>query len=149
MNIYANDPCVKNKEIKEKGAIPVELEELYKISDVISFHCLLNDKTYHIVKDKDFSIMKEGVIIVNTSHRDLIEERSLIKYPKLGKIGRYAEDVVEMKQIIKENPLLKFKKGIILIVKYRKMKKAGVVETSPCSKPRLANHVSQGASWCE
>jgi Phosphoglycerate dehydrogenase and related dehydrogenases len=143
MNIYANDPFLKNEEIKEKGAIPVELEELYKISDVISFHCPLNDKTYHMVKDREFSIMKEGVIIVNTSHRDLIEERSLIKYLKSGKIGGYAEDAVEMKLIIKENPLLKFKNVVIMPhlgrYTYEAIKKMGEVTVENLRRIFLEN----------
>ncbi|MGB9678276.1 MAG: NAD(P)-dependent oxidoreductase [Candidatus Ratteibacteria bacterium] len=114
MNVYAYDPLLSKEEISKKGAIPVELKKLYKISDVITFHCPLNEKTYHMIKEKEFSIMKDGVIIVNTSNKNLIETASLIKFLKLGKIGGYAEDAIEMKQIIKENPLLKFKNVIIM-----------------------------------
>lgn len=114
MKVYANDPLLSEDEIKKRGAIPIELEELYKICDIITFHCPLNEKTYHMVKEKEISIMKEGVIIVNTSNKDLIEEKALIKYLKSEKIGGYAEDAIEMRQIIKENPLLKFKNVIII-----------------------------------
>jgi len=114
MEIYAYDPLLTKDEIKKKGSIPVELKELYRISDIITFHCPLNEKTYHMVKEGDFLIMKNGVIIINTSNKDLIEEKSLIKYLKSGKIGGYAEDAIERKQIMKENPLLKFKNVVIL-----------------------------------
>jgi len=114
MNVYANDPLLTEEEIKRKGAIPVGLEELYKISDIISFHCPLVEKTYHMVKEEEFEMMKDGVIIVNTSNKDLIESKALIKYLKSGKIGGYAEDAIESKQIIKENPLLRFKNVVIM-----------------------------------
>jgi len=114
MNVYANDPLLSEEEIKKKGAIPLSLDELYKISDVISFHCPLNEKTHHMIKDREFEMMKTGVIIVNTSNKNLIEEKSLIKHLKSGKIGGYAEDAIESKQIAKENPLLKFKNVVIM-----------------------------------
>jgi len=114
MNVYAYDPLLSKDDIKKKGAIPVALNELYRISDIITFHCPLNERTYHMVKEEEFSIMKDGVIIINTSNKNLIEEASLIKYLKSGKIGGYAEDAIERKQIIKENPLLKFKNVVIM-----------------------------------
>ena len=114
MNVYAYDPLLSGNEIKERGAIPIELNELYRIADIITFHCPLNERTYHMVKEDEFSIMKDGVIIINTSNKDLIEEASLIRYLKTGKIGGYAEDAIERKQIIKENPLLKFKNVVIM-----------------------------------
>lgn len=114
MNIYAFDPLLTLDEIKRRGATPSNLNELCKNCDVISFHCPLNEKTYHMIKEKEFDLMKEGVIIINTSHKELIEEKCLIKYLKIGKIGGYAEDAIEIKQIFKENPLLKFKNVIIM-----------------------------------
>ncbi|MFN4227969.1 MAG: NAD(P)-dependent oxidoreductase [Candidatus Ratteibacteria bacterium] len=114
MNIYAYDPLLSTEEIKKKGAIPSNLKEICKNCDIISFHCPLNEKTYNMIKEEELSLMKDGVIIVNTSHRDLIEEKSLIKYLKSGKIGGYAEDAIEIRQIFKENPLLKFKNVVIM-----------------------------------
>lgn len=114
MNVYAHDPLLGSEEIEKRGAIKIDLESLFKISDVISFHCPLNEKTYHMVKEKEISMMKDGVIIVNTSNKDLIEEKALIKYLKSGKIGGYAEDAIEPAQIVKEKPLLKFKNVVIL-----------------------------------
>ncbi|MCS7179793.1 MAG: NAD(P)-binding domain-containing protein, partial [bacterium] len=109
VNIYAYDPLISEQKIKNKGCIPTTLDELCKISDIISFHCPLNEKTYHMIKEREFEIMKDNVIIINTSHKELIEEKALIKYLKSGKIGGYAEDAIEIKQIFKTNPILKFK----------------------------------------
>ncbi|MCM8771625.1 MAG: NAD(P)-binding domain-containing protein [Candidatus Omnitrophica bacterium] len=114
MNVYAYDPLLTEEEIIKRSAMPSSLENICKNCDIISFHCPLNEKTYHMIGEKEFEIMKEGVIIVNTSHKDLIDEKSLIKYLKSGKIGGYAEDAIEMKQILKDNPLLKFKNVIIM-----------------------------------
>lgn len=114
MNVYAYDPLLSDEEIEKRGAKTIELRELFKISDIISFHCPLNEKTYHMIKEEEFELMKDGVIIVNTSHKELIEERALIKYLKSGKIGGYAEDAIERRQILKENPILKFKNVVIM-----------------------------------
>ncbi len=114
MNVYAYDPLLSPDEIKRKGAIPSDLKEICKNCDIISFHCPLNDTTYNMIKEEEFNLMKDGVIIINTSHRDLIEEKSLIKYLKSGKIGGYAEDAIERRYILKESPLLKFKNVVIM-----------------------------------
>ncbi|MCM8785108.1 MAG: hydroxyacid dehydrogenase [Candidatus Omnitrophica bacterium] len=114
MNVYAYDPLISPEEIKRKGAIPSNIEEICKNCDIISFHCPLNEKTYNIIKEEEFNLMKDGIIIVNTSHRDLIDEKALIKYLKSGKIGGYAEDAIERRYILKENPLLKFKNVVIM-----------------------------------
>lgn len=114
MEVYAFDPLLSKEEIKKRNAEPIDLDSLLKISDIISFHCPLNENTYHMIGEREFSIMKDGVIIVNTSDKDLIDKMALLKYLKTGKIGGYAEDAIDSKQIVKENPLLKFKNVVIM-----------------------------------
>lgn len=73
----------------------VSLEELLKTSDLISLHCPLTTETYHMINEKTISIMKNGVILVNTSRGGLIKTDDLIKGIRDKKFFGVALDVYE------------------------------------------------------
>ena len=73
----------------------VELDELFRKSDIISLHCPLTEETHHIINDDAVERMKRGVIIVNTSRGGLIDTESLINGIKVEIIGAACLDVYE------------------------------------------------------
>ena len=73
----------------------VERDELLKRSDIISFHCPLTDETRHMVNKKTIKIMKDGVILVNTSRGAIVDTTCLLDALKEGKFGGVALDVYE------------------------------------------------------
>ena len=75
MKTIAYDPYP----IANAGITYVDLPTLFKESDVISLHCPLTDKTYHILDSQAFAQMKKGVFILNTSRGALIESSALLK----------------------------------------------------------------------
>ncbi|CAM9017335.1 unnamed protein product [Wickerhamomyces anomalus] len=80
----------------EQDSIYVEsIQELVTIADVISLNIPLNSTTHHLVSDDLITKMKDGVVIVNTSRGAVIDESSLIKHLKSGKIGAAGLDVFE------------------------------------------------------
>ena len=73
----------------------VELEDLFRRSDIISLHCPLTEETHHLINDDAVEIMKPGTVIVNTSRGGLIDTESLINGIKVGIIGAACLDVYE------------------------------------------------------
>ena len=73
----------------------VELEELFRNSDIISLHCPLTEETHHMINDEAVEIMKPGVVIVNTSRGGLVDTESLINGIKVGIVGAACLDVYE------------------------------------------------------
>ena len=73
----------------------VELEELFRQSDIISLHCPLTEETHHMINDEAVEMMKPGVVIVNTSRGGLIDTESLINGIKVGIVGAACLDVYE------------------------------------------------------
>lgn len=73
----------------------VDLDYLYKNSDIISLHCPLTKETNKIINKDSISKMKDGVIIINTSRGKLIDTESLIEKMEQGKIGGLGIDVYE------------------------------------------------------
>ncbi len=72
-----------------------DLKTLLNDSDIISIHCPLNDKTKHLISKESIALMKEGVMIINTSRGAIINTKDVIKGLKSGKIGYLGLDVYE------------------------------------------------------
>ena len=83
-----------NEEMKQYADY-VSLEELYQHSDIISLHAPATAENYHLLNERAFEQMREGVIIVNTARGSLIDGMALIKALESGKIGHAALDVWE------------------------------------------------------
>ncbi len=94
-NIIAYDLFKDEKAEKELGFKYVELEELYKQSDIISLHCPLTKETEKIINKSSIEQMKPGVIIINCSRGKLINTDDLIDELQTGKIGGVGLDVYE------------------------------------------------------
>ncbi len=81
--------------VREKGVEYVELEQLYRESDIISLHCPLTHETYHLINDYAIRSMKSGVMLINTSRGPLINSNAVINGLKSGKVGYVGLDVYE------------------------------------------------------
>jgi D-lactate dehydrogenase len=91
MNVIAYDPY----KIDNPDFTYVDLDTLYKESDVISLHCPLIKSTEYMLNAEAFSMMKDGVYIINTSRGGLIESEALLNALKTQKVAGAGLDVYE------------------------------------------------------
>ncbi len=95
----------KNEDVAETvGFKYVELETLFKKSDIISLHIPLNKHTKHLINKEQLNIMKQEAIILNTSRGELINSEALLKALNSGKIGFAGLDVFENEDFSCANP---------------------------------------------
>jgi D-lactate dehydrogenase len=94
MRLLVNDPF-QNQAAIELGAEYVDLDTLFRESDVISLHCPLFQENYHLLNSQSFAKMKKGVMIINTSRGALLNSQDAIEALKQGKIGALGLDVYE------------------------------------------------------
>jgi lactate dehydrogenase-like 2-hydroxyacid dehydrogenase len=83
--------------MKKQGVIMKPINEVLSKSDVISLHTTHEDKNKHMISDAQIKKMKDGVIVVNTVDRDLVDEKAMAKAIKSGKVYGYGyegEDLV-------------------------------------------------------
>jgi D-lactate dehydrogenase len=73
----------------------VDLDRLFRESDIISLHCPLTEQTKHIINEEAITKMKEHTILVNTSRGGLCETQALFNALKEKRIGGAALDVYE------------------------------------------------------
>lgn len=73
----------------------VSLQEILQKSDLISLHCPLTDETYHMINLETIELMKDNVILVNTSRGALIKTEDLIQGIRNHKFFGVGLDVYE------------------------------------------------------
>ena len=93
MNVIAYDPLISEADIKQRGAEPVSIQDLYAWSDFISLHLPLNVQTRDMVGPLAFSEMKNGVRIVCAARGGIIDEAALVAALNSGKVAGAALDV--------------------------------------------------------
>ncbi|MED4072646.1 phosphoglycerate dehydrogenase [Priestia endophytica] len=81
------------------------IEELFANSDYITVHVPLTDKTKGMFNKETFSIMKEGVHILNFSRGELVNEDDMRLALESGRVGKYItdfpnENVLKMNNVI-------------------------------------------------
>lgn len=96
MNVIAYDKYP----VKDMNINYVTLNELYRQSDIISFHCPLTTETYHMLNNDSLLFLKPGVVIINTSRGALIDAEALLTGIKSRQIGAACLDVYEEEQNI-------------------------------------------------
>lgn len=79
----------------ESGIDYVDLDTLFKESDIISLHCPLTPETKHLINKESIDKMKTGVTLINTSRGALVDGNALIEGIKSKKIGAACLDVYE------------------------------------------------------
>ena len=105
MKILSYDPFPK-ADLREKlGAKYVELDELYRNSDIISLNAPSRKENYHMVNEEAFSKMKDGVIIINTARGEIMDTNALYKALISGKVAGAGLDVLECEEIISNEKL--------------------------------------------
>ncbi|HVF24261.1 MAG TPA: hydroxyacid dehydrogenase [Anaerolineales bacterium] len=93
MNVIAYDPLISEDDIKERGAEPVSIQDLYAWSDFISLHLPLNVQTRDLIGPLAFSQMKDGVRIMCAARGGIIDESALLNALNSGKVAGAALDV--------------------------------------------------------
>ncbi len=78
------------------GAQPAgSLDYLLSASDIISLHIPLTPETYHYLNWREFELMKDGVVIINTARWNIINPEALLNALDSGKVSWAAIDVFE------------------------------------------------------
>ena len=73
----------------------VELDELLRLSDLVSLHCPLTNDTYHLINEERVNQMKPSAMLVNTSRGGLIDASAVVAGLKAKRLGGVALDVYE------------------------------------------------------
>lgn len=98
----------ENDEFKTLGGRYVsDKQTFFALSDVVSIHLPLNNKTKGMITEKELSAMKRTSILINTARGPIINELDLITALEQKKIAGAGLDVFAQEPINNSNRLLK------------------------------------------
>lgn len=104
--LLAVDPNIDKQWAAQHGIEVVELPYLLKQADIISLNASLNETSYHILSEEQFSLMKKGVYITNTARAELVNESALLTALDNGTVAAYATDVMYKEPSYNDHPLI-------------------------------------------
>lgn len=79
VEILLYDPHVTEKLAAELGAELVDLDEIFRRSDIVSIHAPALPATRHMVNAERLAHLKDGATFINTSRGSLVDERALVE----------------------------------------------------------------------
>jgi D-lactate dehydrogenase len=83
---------------EEVAALGVRYEgprDVIAASDLVTLHCPLTPETHHLLDAAEFTRMRRGVMVVNTSRGAILDAEAAIEALKTGQLGGLAIDVYE------------------------------------------------------
>jgi D-3-phosphoglycerate dehydrogenase len=113
MQILGYDKYPDLKRAEELGMRYVDLYTLLRKSDFITLHVTLTPETEKLMGEKEFEVMKNGAVVVNTSQGKVIEEKALVRALKSGRIAYAGLDVFEEEPPHKDNPMFKLHNTVL------------------------------------
>ncbi|WP_054856706.1 D-2-hydroxyacid dehydrogenase [Vulcanisaeta sp. JCM 16159] len=95
MKVQAYDIVDMRDRAVKLGVDFVDFETLIRSSDFITIHVSLTPNAKRMIGERELQMMKDGVIIINTSRGEVIDTRALLKALNDGKVAAAALDVLE------------------------------------------------------
>lgn len=106
MNVIGYDPFMSvesawrlSKEVKRAD----DLSEIYHNCDYISINIPYNEQTHHLIDDRAFQLMKDGVRIINESRAEVVDDDAMLKALESGKVAKYVTDFPNAKILTGRN----------------------------------------------
>jgi phosphoglycerate dehydrogenase-like enzyme len=99
---------------QEVGAECVPMETLLRESDILTVHINSNAQTRGIIGEKEFEIMKPGVLLVNTARGPIVSEAAMLKALESGQLGGVGLDVYDIEPLPMDHPLRRCDNAILM-----------------------------------
>lgn len=102
MNVIATS----RRKMIVQGVEFVTMEELFKRSDYLTFHCPLTEQTRGLVNRDTLALMKPSAVLINTSRGGVVEEEALRDALNSGAIRGAGIDVLDTEPMTPGHPYL-------------------------------------------
>ncbi|ARV61221.1 D-glycerate dehydrogenase [Nostocales cyanobacterium HT-58-2] len=108
----SNHKCEPELE-KLLGVEFTTFDSLLQKSDFVTIHTPLSEETYHLFGDRQFELMKQSAILINTARGAIVNPEALYQALSSGQIAGAAIDVTDPEPIPTDSPLLSLDNLII------------------------------------
>lgn len=98
----------------QHGVRRVEKDELFALSDVLSVHLVLGERTRGMVGARELALMKPSAILVNTARGAIIDEPALIAALRENRIAGAGLDVFTHEPLADDSPLRSLPNAVLM-----------------------------------
>jgi D-3-phosphoglycerate dehydrogenase len=105
VRLVGYDPYVEKDKMKEHGVEKVSLDELLRISDVVSLHVVGTTESTRMIGARQLGMMKPTAYLVNTSRGEVLDDVELARALQEERIAGAALDVFGEEPLSMESPL--------------------------------------------
>ena len=102
--VIAYDPHVADAVFEELGVSRVELDDLFRRSDLLSLHCAVTKDTRRVVSAERIAAMKDGAYLINTARHQLIDADAVLAALRSGKLAGAGLDVFAAEPPLPDDP---------------------------------------------
>ncbi|MBI5469336.1 MAG: hydroxyacid dehydrogenase [Deltaproteobacteria bacterium] len=102
MDVLAYDIHPDNALAERLGFRYAPVEEVLSSSDIITVHLPATASTRDLISKKEFSMMKEGAVIINTARGGIIDVQALLEAVTKGRVRAAGLDVLPEEPSIRE-----------------------------------------------
>jgi D-3-phosphoglycerate dehydrogenase len=113
MKVIAWSHNLKKEDCEKVGVEYVKSDDLFKMSDILTIHTRLSDRTRGYIDRDNLKLMKKNSVIVNTSRGPIIKEKDLIGALNNDVISSAALDVYDQEPLPRDH-ILRRTKNLIL-----------------------------------
>ena len=113
MSFLAYDPYADKKKLESLEVNFVDINTVFKESDIITVNCALTDETKNIVNAEKISMMKDTSYLINTSRGPVVDQKALYEALISKKIAGAGLDVFEKEPPDLDDEILKLDNVIL------------------------------------
>ena len=95
------------------GATLVKRDELFALSDILSIHVQLSDRTRGLVGSREIGMMKPTAYLINTSRGSIVETGALVEALQSEAIAGAGLDVFDQEPLPPTHPLLQLDNTVL------------------------------------
>ncbi|MGB4800200.1 MAG: 2,3-bisphosphoglycerate-dependent phosphoglycerate mutase [Candidatus Saccharimonadales bacterium] len=101
MRVVGFDPYAKEDLARDLGFEYVSLDDLLKMSDVVTLHAPFTPENKHLINAERLSLMKPTAVLINTARGELVDTTALADALMHSRLAGAALDVLEGEQLFK------------------------------------------------
>ena len=104
MDVIACDPYLEESD-RPRSVRLVSLEDLLSRSDYVSLNTPLTEETFHLIGQRELSLMKPTSVLINTARGAVVDEPALVAALRERRIAAAGLDVFEVEPLPASSPL--------------------------------------------
>jgi len=93
--VIASDPYANVEAAAAQGVRIVPLDELMRVSNVVSIHARVTPETHHLINATNLALLPHGAVLINSARGDLLEYAPLPAMLASGHLGGVGLDVYD------------------------------------------------------